>query len=59
MNKHHEGPTANVISTPGEAHQTNSSQVVDDMSEEVLQNEREKEAIRQKQLFTSDWKREY
>lgn len=55
MNKHHEGPAANVISTPGEAHQTNGCQVVDDISEEILHNEREMEAINQKQLFPSDW----
>lgn len=32
VHDHHEGSAANVVSTPGEAHQTDSSQVVDDMS---------------------------
>lgn len=32
VHNHHQGPTANIISTPREAHQTNSGQVVDDMS---------------------------
>lgn len=40
VHQHHEGPAADVISTPGEAHQTNGSQVVDDMSKEILHNER-------------------
>lgn len=32
VHDHHEGSAANVIRTPGEAHQTDSSQVVDDVS---------------------------
>lgn len=51
MHKHHEGPTADIISTPGEAHQTNGSQVVDDISEEILHKERKWKPLSKSSYF--------